>query len=329
MTHSADYEVAADLKCRNNVVGGSTSTPLNIAGLPVDIAGDVTVGVSSLADLAGDVTVGVAPSADLAGDVTVGVSPPNNLTNNITIGVASSSNLAGDVTIGVTSSADRASVVTVGVAYREECGDNVVFPTDCVCACVEIAELAPSADLAGNVTIGVTSSADPAGVVTIGVAIREKCGDSFVIRSDSVCDYDYYLYDGQYDDCPDYYDYDDPDDYDSFHSVYGFVGPDYYELYHDLHGSDGCGIYCVARGIVDADVSYWSENRGPDVSHWSDNVRHDIQRGDVILSRTGSDVSPAVFEDSVVGTIGSGGPPVHRGSCRDSTRNGHRFGVSG
>ena len=111
------------------------------------------------------------------------------------------------------------------------------------------------------------------------MASREKCRDSFVIPSDSVCDYDDYFYDGQYDDCPDYYDYDDPDDYDSFPSVYGFVGPDDYELYYDLYGSDGCGIYCVALGIV--------ENRWPDVSHWSDNVRHDIQKGDVILSRTG------------------------------------------
>ena len=92
---------------------------------------------------------------------------------------------------------------------------------------------------------------------------------------------------------------------DSFPSVYGFVGPDDYELYHGLHGSDGCVIYCVARGIVDADVSHWSENRGSDVSQWSDNVRHYLQKGDVILSCTGSDVSPAALEDSVVGPGGS------------------------
>ena len=42
-----------------NVVRRPTSTPLKIAGLTVDIAGDVTVGVSSPADLTGDVTVGV------------------------------------------------------------------------------------------------------------------------------------------------------------------------------------------------------------------------------------------------------------------------------
>ena len=49
----------------------------------------------------------------------------------------------------------------------------------------EIAEVAPSADLAGNVTVGVTSSADPASVVTVGVAFREKCRDRVVIPCDS------------------------------------------------------------------------------------------------------------------------------------------------
>ena len=148
------------------------------------------------------------------------------------------------------------------------------------------------------------------------MAFREKCGDSFVIPSDSVCDYDNYFYDKQYDDCPDYYGNDDPDDYDSFPSVYGFVGPDDYELYHDLHGFDGCGIY-YARGVVDAEVSHWSENRGPDASHWSDDVRHYLQKGDVILSRTGSDVSPDAFEDSVLGTIGLGGPRYGTGDAVD------------
>ena len=91
------------------------------------------------------------------------------------------------------------SVVTAGVAFREEYGDNVVFPTDCVCDYDEMAEVAPSADLAGNVTVGVTSSADPVSVATAGVAFRENCGDSDVIPSDSVCDYDDYFYDGHYD----------------------------------------------------------------------------------------------------------------------------------
>ena len=52
--------------------------------------------------------------------------------------------------------------------------------------------------------------------------------------------------------------------------VYDFVGLDGYEPYHDPHGSDGCGVYCVSRGTVDADVSYSSENMG-----------HDVLRGDV------------------------------------------------
>ena len=69
---SADNEVVADSKCRDNVVGGPTSTSLKIVGLNVDIAGEVTVVLSSPADRAGDVTVGVASSADLAGDVVLG-----------------------------------------------------------------------------------------------------------------------------------------------------------------------------------------------------------------------------------------------------------------
>ena len=171
----------------------------------------------------------------------------------------SSVDLSGDVTVGVTSPADPVSVVTAGMASR-----------DCVCDYDGIAEVASSADLAGDDTVGVTSSADPASVVTTGVAFREECGDSVVIPSDCVCDYDDYFYDdyfydGQYDDCPDYYDYDDPGGYDSFPSVYGYVGPDEYEVYHDLHGADGCGVYCVSRGAVNADVSHWSENQEYDV----------------------------------------------------------------
>ena len=162
----------------------------------------------------------------------------------------------------------------------------------------DIAEVASSADFAGYVIVGVTSSADPASVVTAGVAYREECADGVVVLSD--CDYDDYFYDGQYDDCPDYYDYDDPDDYSSFPSVYGVIGPDDYELYHDLHGSDGCGRYCVSRGAVSA-VS-------ADMPHWSENKEHDVLRGDVILPRTGYNELPAVLEDSVVGAISSGGP---------------------
>ena len=50
------------------------TTFLSSADGIVDLAGDVTIGVSSPADLAGDLTVGVSSPADLAGVVTVGVS---------------------------------------------------------------------------------------------------------------------------------------------------------------------------------------------------------------------------------------------------------------
>ena len=63
--------------------------------------------------------------------------------------------LAGDVTIGVTSSADPAGVVTIGVAFREKCRDSVAIPSDCGCDYDEIAEVASSADLAGDVTVSV------------------------------------------------------------------------------------------------------------------------------------------------------------------------------
>ena len=55
------------------------------------------------------------------------------------------------------SSVDPASVVTVGVAFREKCRDNVVIPSDCVCDYDEIAEVASSAELAGNHLAGASS----------------------------------------------------------------------------------------------------------------------------------------------------------------------------
>ena len=90
----------------------------------------------------------------------------------------------------------------------------------------------------------------------------------------------------------------------------GSGGPRY-ELYHDLHGSDGCGVYCVSRRAVDANISYQNENKG-----------HDVQRGDVILPRTGSEKSPAVLEDCVMGMIGSGGPRYGTGEAAETTGNG-------
>ena len=88
------------------------------------------------------------------------------------------------------------------------------------------------------------------------VAFQEKCD----VLSGSVCDYEDYFYDGQYDDSPDYFDYNDPGDFDnyslidSYPDVYGFIEPDDYELYHD---PDDCWVYCVARRDTDG-TSYWT-----------------------------------------------------------------------
>ena len=68
-------------------VSGPTDTALKIAGLTVDLAGDVTVGVAPSADLAGDVTIGVPSSADLAEDVTIGVVSSADLAEVVTAGV--------------------------------------------------------------------------------------------------------------------------------------------------------------------------------------------------------------------------------------------------
>ena len=167
--------VLANLDLCDSVVGGPTSTFLSSADGIVDLAGDVTVGVSSPADLAGGVTIGVAPSAVAE--------------------VASSAVIAKAV-----SSADLAADVTVGVAFLAVAG--VASPAD-------IAEVASLADLAGYVTIGVISSADTVNVVTTGVAFQEKCD----VPSGSVCDYDDYFDDGHYDENPGYFDYDDVDSY--------------------------------------------------------------------------------------------------------------------
>ena len=90
--------------------------------------------------------------------------------------------------------------------------------------------------------LSVTSDDD----VASGVASMEECGERDAVLSDCVFDYDDYLYDGQYDDRPDYYDYDDPDDYGGYLSIHEFDEPDDYELHHNRHGSDGCGEYCVS-----------------------------------------------------------------------------------
>ena len=73
-----------------------------------------------------------------------------------------------------------------------------------VASLTDLAEVAFSADLAGNVTVLVTFLADPVGDVADGMTFQEKCG----VRSGSVCDYDDYCGDG-----PDYCDYDKPGDF--------------------------------------------------------------------------------------------------------------------
>ena len=179
-------EVVADLDFCDSVIGGPTSAFLSSADGIVDLAGDVTVGVSSPADLAGGFTVAVAPSTvtEVASSADFAeAAPSTDLAEGVTVGVASSTNLAGDVTVGVSSPA---------VAE--------------VASSADLAEVASSADLAEDVTVVVTSLANPARVVTTGLAFQGKCD----VLSGYVCDYDGYYYDGHYNENPDYFDYDDP-----------------------------------------------------------------------------------------------------------------------
>ena len=272
----------------HSVVGGPTSAFLSGADGIVDLAGDVTVGVSSPANLAGGVTIevtsladaGVASPADLAGGVTIevtspadaGVASPADLAE-----VASSADLAGDITISVLSLADLAGGVTIEVASPADAG---------VASPVDLAEVASSADLAGNVTVGVTFLSDPVSVVTDGMTFQEK----WDVLSGSVYDCD--------DHCDNrlaYFDYDELGDFDCYSDEYGVVEPEIMvSLYHDLHGPDDCGVYCVSRG--DTGVT----------PYWTGVEECDVYEGDVALPRTGSD-EPF---NSVIRTSppGSGGP---------------------
>ena len=102
--------------------------------------------------------------------------------------------------------------------------------------------MASSADLARDVTVGVTSLADPASVVITGVAFLEKCD----VPSGLVCDYDDYFYDEHYNNKPDYFNYDNPGNFNSYLNMYGFIQLDDYKWYHNLHGPDNCGVHCVS-----------------------------------------------------------------------------------
>ena len=72
--------------------------------------------------------------------------------------------------------------------------------------------LASSADIAGDVTIGVVSLADPADVVAAGVASTEECGEGDVLLGDYVSEYEDFSYVGRYDDIYDVR-YEDPPGY--------------------------------------------------------------------------------------------------------------------
>ena len=92
-----------------------------------------------------------------------------NSAGDVTVGVMCSADLSGDITVGVASSTDLAGDITNGVASL--------------------------ADLAGVVTIGV---ADHTGVVAIGTAFMEECGESDVLLSDYVSEYEDFIYVGRF-----------------------------------------------------------------------------------------------------------------------------------
>ena len=139
---SMKREVVPGVVCCDYVAGGPTSAFLDITGGFVDLAGGVTSGVTSPADLAGGVTVGV--TADLAGGVTVGV------TSLADAGVAS----LVDAGVACLTDAGVASLTVAGVGFLSD-----------------FAEVASSADLAGNVTVSVTFLANP---VANGFRIRVR-----------------------------------------------------------------------------------------------------------------------------------------------------------
>ena len=91
-----------ELSANEVIVVDPTSTTPSIAGLTVNLAEVVTIGVASSADLAEVVTVGVASSADCAEVVTTGVSP----------------------------SAAPDGEVIAGMTSMEEYGEHDVLPSD-------------------------------------------------------------------------------------------------------------------------------------------------------------------------------------------------------
>ena len=143
----------------DSMVGEPSSAGLDSAVWFVDLAGAVTVGVTSPADLAGGVTVGVTAPA-VAGVASLAVAGVASLAD---VGVASLAD-AGVTSLAV---AGVASLAVVGVA-----------------SLVDFAEVVPLADVAGDVAIGVTFLADPVGVVTEKMMVRDGRGT----LDGSVCD---------------------------------------------------------------------------------------------------------------------------------------------
>ena len=129
---STDEVVVAYPKSRDTFVGEPTSTAPKIAGLTVNLAGDVTAGVASLAELAEDVTASAGLTVNLAGDVTADVASSADLAKDVTAGVASLADLAEVVTAGVTPSVDPDGDVTAGVTSMEEYKERDVVLSDVV-----------------------------------------------------------------------------------------------------------------------------------------------------------------------------------------------------
>ena len=159
--------------------------PAGVASLAV--AGCVTVGVASpaVAGVASLADAGVASLA-VAGGVTVGVASPAvaGVASLADAGVASLA-VAGGVTVGVASPAVAgvASLAYAGVVYLADAWVASLAVAG-VTSLAASAEVVPSADIAGNVAVGVTFLADPVGVVTEEMTVR----DGFGALDGSVCD---------------------------------------------------------------------------------------------------------------------------------------------
>ena len=145
-----------------------------------DLAGGVTIGVTSLAD------AGVASLADagVASLADAGVASLADLAE-----VVSSADLARNVTVDVTSLADPVDVVTDGVTFREKCGvlDGSVCDSDDYC------DDTPGywdddepGDFGGCPDVMLL--ADPVSVLTDGMTFQERCD----VLNGSVYDYDDY-----------------------------------------------------------------------------------------------------------------------------------------